>query len=89
MGDLGLSLRVGLEWVLWMDWSLEIGVGVTRSRNTSELHSVYFKPSEPPSVQIEDKGMSGGKASKLKPCPRQTLPSAIIVGSSGKPQVTL
>ena len=33
--------------------------------------------------------MSGGKASKLKPRPRRTLPSAVIIGSSGKPRVTL
>ena len=33
MGDLGSSLGVGLEWVLWMDQSLEFGVVVTRSRN--------------------------------------------------------
>ena len=33
--------------------------------------------------------MSGGEASKLKPCPCQTLPLAVIVGSSGRPQVTL
>ena len=36
MGDSGLSLGVRSEWVLWMDQSSEIGVGVTRSRNRKD-----------------------------------------------------
>ena len=38
MGDSGSSLGVGLEWVLWMDRSLEIRVGVTRSRNKKDWY---------------------------------------------------
>ena len=36
MGDSGSSLGVGSEWVLWVDQSLEFGVGVTQGRNTSQ-----------------------------------------------------
>ena len=57
--------------------------------NSSLSHLNLPNSLESPPIQIEDKRTSGGEASKLKPRPRRTLPSAVIVGSSGKPRVTL
>ena len=60
----------------------------------SPLNSCLSHPNLPnsletPPIQIEDKRMSGGKASKLKPHPRRTLLSAVIIGSSRELLVTL